>query len=178
MAVVLALLFLVVPIAELYLIVQTAQAFGVLETIALLIVVSALGGWLVKREGLGLLARIQGQLKRGELPGASLVDGFLVLFAGALLLTPGFLTDLLGIALLLPPVRAAVRTVLMRRFRHRVAVRVERAAGFDRFERFGGGPVVDADVVDANLVDANPVDADRVDDPAREAPKGPLPPGR
>ncbi|MEZ5262543.1 MAG: FxsA family protein [Acidimicrobiales bacterium] len=112
----LALLFLVVPIAELYVIVQVAQGFGILPTIALVVIVSAVGAWLCKREGLGLLRRVQREVDAGRVPTSALVDGFLVLFAGALLLTPGFLTDLLGLALLLPPVRAVVRAVLVRRF--------------------------------------------------------------
>lgn len=112
----LALLFIVVPIVELYVIVQVAQSIGVLWTIVLVMAVSAIGAWLCKREGLGLFVRIQREIHGGKVPGVSLVDGFLVLFAGALLLTPGFVTDLLGLSLLLPPVRFAVRSVLVRRF--------------------------------------------------------------
>ncbi|MCC6437090.1 MAG: FxsA family protein [Acidimicrobiales bacterium] len=112
----LALLFLVVPIVELYVIVQVAQGFGVLPTIVLVMVVSAVGAWLCKREGLGLIRRVQREVEAGRVPTSALIDGFLVLFAGALLLTPGFVTDLLGLALLLPPVRLAVRAVLVRRF--------------------------------------------------------------
>lgn len=112
----LALLFIVVPIVELYVIVQVAQSLGVLPTIVLVMAVSTVGAWLCKREGLGLVRRVQRELDAGRVPTGALVDGFLVLFAGALLLTPGFVTDLLGLALLLPPVRMAVRAVLVRRF--------------------------------------------------------------
>lgn len=119
----LALLFLVVPIAELIVIVQVGQAVGVLNTIGLLILMSLVGGWLMKREGIGVVRRIQLQVQRGEVPGRELVDAFLILFGGALMLTPGFLTDVLGMALLLPPVRAGVRRVLARRFRMEVASR-------------------------------------------------------
>jgi UPF0716 protein FxsA len=114
---VLALLFLVVPIIELYVIIQVAHAIGILDTIGLLILDSILGGWLMRREGLGVLRRLQAKLNGGELPSTELVDGFLILFGGALMLAPGFLTDLLGMALLLPPVRAVVRRVLARRFK-------------------------------------------------------------
>ena len=75
----------------------------------------------MKREGLGVLRRVQASLAAGRVPGAELVDGFLILFGGALMIAPGFLTDLLGIALLLPPVRAVVRRVLRRRLAARVA---------------------------------------------------------
>lgn len=113
---VLVLLFLVVPLVELYVIIQVGQAIGALNTIGVLLLDSIIGGWLMKREGLGVLRRIQDQLNRGEVPGKDIVDAFLILFGGALMLTPGFLTDLLGIALLLPPVRIVVRRVLARRF--------------------------------------------------------------
>ena len=109
-------LFLVVPIVELYVIVQVAGGIGVLETLGLLIVVSIVGAWLVKAQGIGLIRRVQAKLAAGEMPGKELVDGALILFAGALMLTPGFVTDTVGLLLLLPPTRAIVRTFVMKRF--------------------------------------------------------------
>ena len=106
---VLALLFIVVPLVELYVIIQVGQSIGALNVIGLLIVMSIAGGWLMKQQGLGVLRRVQDQLHDGQVPGREIVDGFLILFGGALMLTPGFLTDVLGIALLLPPFRAIVR---------------------------------------------------------------------
>jgi UPF0716 protein FxsA len=123
MAAILAVVFLVVPVAELAVIIAVGSEIGVFNTIGLLIVVSVVGAWLAKREGLGVLRRIQAQLDAGRMPGTELVDGFLVLFAGALLLTPGFLTDCLAIALLLPPVRAVVRKTLRRYFAARIVMR-------------------------------------------------------
>ena len=114
---VLALLFIVVPLVELYVIIQVGQSIGALNVIGLLIVMSVAGGWLMKQQGLGVLRRVQDQLHDGQVPGREIVDGFLILFGGALMLTPGFLTDVLGIALLLPPFRAIVRAGLARRFR-------------------------------------------------------------
>jgi UPF0716 protein FxsA len=106
---VLALLFLVVPFVELYVLIQVGHVIGVLPTIAVLIAVSVIGAWLVKREGLATLRRVRERVDAGQVPGRELVDGLLILLAGALLLTPGFLSDVLGILLLLPPVRALVR---------------------------------------------------------------------
>lgn len=120
MAVVLVLVFLVVPLAELYLIIQVGEAIGAFNTIAVVILMAAAGGWLMKREGLGILRRIRAQVQRGQVPGRELVDGFLILFGGALMLTPGFLTDLVGLSLLVPPLRAVVRAALARRLQHRV----------------------------------------------------------
>ena len=113
----LALLFLVVPIAELYVIVQVAGGIGVPETILLLIAVSVFGAWLAKREGLGVLRRLQATVAAGRVPSREIIDGALILFAGALLITPGFLSDCLGIVLLFPPTRALLRSAVLRRIR-------------------------------------------------------------
>lgn len=116
-----ALLFIVVPIVELVVIIQVGDAIGVLNTVGLLLLSGVLGGWLMKREGLGVVRRIQAAISAGRVPGAELLDAFLILLGGALMLTPGFVTDTAGMALLLPPVRAALRVVLRKRFTARVA---------------------------------------------------------
>lgn len=118
----LAILFLAVPLAELYVLIQVGQAIGVLDTLALLLVISIVGAWLAKREGLGVLRRMQAALNAGRVPGAELIDAFLILLAAALMLTPGFLTDVVAILLLLPPVRATVRQVLRRHFVRRIGI--------------------------------------------------------
>lgn len=120
MALVLALLFVVVPVLELAVIIQVGSAIGVLNTVALLLLSGLLGGWLMKREGLGVVRRIQRTANEGRVPGTELVDAFLILFGGALMLAPGFLTDLFGLSLMLPPVRAVLRAALRKRFEARV----------------------------------------------------------
>ena len=122
MVVALFVAFLVVPIVELYVIIQVGQEIGALNTIAALLIISFAGAWLVKREGIGVARRFREQASVGVVPGREIADGFLILFAGALLLTPGFVTDLLALALLLPPVRAVIRGAVMRQ----VVVRVQR----------------------------------------------------
>ena len=119
---VLAILFLVVPLVELAIVVQVADRFGLGTTIIWLILISVFGAWMVKHQGLAVLRRMQGQVESGNVPGREIVDGVLLLVAGAFLLTPGFLTDALGILLLLPPTRALLRNLLIRRFRNRVVV--------------------------------------------------------
>lgn len=113
----LGLLFLVVPLAELFVIVTVAGEIGVGSTLLLLVAISVVGAWLAKREGLGVLRRLQATVAEHRVPSREIVDGALILFAGALMLTPGFLTDCLALVLLFPPTRAAVRTVLLRRIR-------------------------------------------------------------
>lgn len=123
MGLVLVLLFLVVPFAELAVLIQVGGWLGVGDTILLLIAISIAGAWLAKRAGISVLGRIRQQLEMGRVPGAELVDGMLVLFAGALLLTPGFLTDCVALLLLLPPVRATVRRILRKRFERNIVIR-------------------------------------------------------
>jgi UPF0716 protein FxsA len=110
----------VVPIAEIAVMVKVADWIGVGQMIALLLSISIVGAWIVKRQGTGTLRRIRAELDAGRVPGAHLVDGGLLLVAGFLLLVPGFITSFFGLLLLLPPVRAFVRRRLGRRFRPRV----------------------------------------------------------
>ena len=89
----LAILFLVVPILEIWVLIRAAEVIGGLNAIALMILISAAAAFLVRREGLGLLMRFQQRVNARELPTKELLDGLLVAMAGALMLTPGFVTD-------------------------------------------------------------------------------------
>ena len=115
-------LFIVIPLVEIAVIIQVGDWLGIVNTIGLLILVSVAGAWLVKRQGLGVLRRIGEQRQAGQVPAAAVFDGALILVAGALLLFPGFVTDVFGLLLLLPPVRAGVRAFLRRRYTRRVQV--------------------------------------------------------
>jgi UPF0716 protein FxsA len=114
------LLFVIVPIVELAVIIQVGHLIGVLPTIVALLALSFGGAWLVKREGLSVWRRFRQQVDSGHVPGRELADGVMILLAGALLLTPGFVSDFFGLLLLLPPVRAAVRAAALRRASRRV----------------------------------------------------------
>lgn len=133
------LVFVVVPLVEIYVLVEVAGAIGVLPALATLLACSLLGVWLVKREGLGVLRRMQATVNRGEVPATELVDGGLVAMAGALCLVPGFVTDGIGLILLLPPVRHLVRNLLVRRWTKR--------GTFPGSGRFVGATVVDVEYV-------------------------------
>ncbi len=111
----LLLLFVIVPIAELYVIIQVGEQIGALATIAILVADSVLGSLLLRSQGRAAWRRFQASLAAGRPPAREVLDGGLIMFGGALLLTPGFLTDVLGLVLLLPPTRALVRTALVRR---------------------------------------------------------------
>ena len=97
---ILFILFVVVPILELMVIIQVGQSVGAWNTVILLVVDSLVGAWLVKRQGIGLLKKSQERLRNGEVPSDEIFSGVAVLFAGALMLTPGFLTDFIGLLLL------------------------------------------------------------------------------
>jgi UPF0716 protein FxsA len=101
--------FILVPIAELWLIIQVGGAIGVLPTIALLIADSLLGAALLRSQGRAAWARFNDAIARGKVPAREVFDGAMIILGGAFLLTPGFLSDLVGLFLLLPPTRSLVR---------------------------------------------------------------------
>jgi UPF0716 protein FxsA len=114
MPLLLIILFIVVPIAELYVIIQVGQLIGVVPTLILLLADALLGSWLLKHEGRSAWRRFNQALAERRFPGKEVIDGVLVVIGGTLLLTPGFLTDIFGLLLLLPPTRAIARRVLKR----------------------------------------------------------------
>ena len=115
MPLILAVLFIVVPIIEIAILVQVGQEVGILWTLALLLADSILGAWLVKREGQRTWRAFRQALADARWPGDEVAQGALVLIGGTLLLTPGFLTDIAGLVFVLPPTRAAIARVLRRR---------------------------------------------------------------
>ncbi|MEA2365351.1 MAG: protein FxsA [Thermoleophilaceae bacterium] len=119
-------LFIVVPLAELYVILKVGDAIGVVWTILLLAADSLLGSVLLRSQGRTVWRRFNEALAAGRLPHREVVDGVLVIFGGAFLITPGFLTDIVGLTLLLPPSRAVARRMLMRRLGRRPEVRTTR----------------------------------------------------
>lgn len=142
------LLLVVAPLLELFVILQVAHVIGGWETIALLVMESVIGAWLIKRQGIAVMAKIAEAVHEGRMPGKELVDGFLILVAGALMLAPGFIGDVIGFLLLIPPTRALVRIPVMSRFKAGRYVRLFNVAGPGAGRRFVGtfraGTVVDA----------------------------------
>jgi UPF0716 protein FxsA len=141
----LLLLFIVVPIVELAAILQVGEWIGFWPTLGLLVVDSILGAMLMRSQGRAAWRRFNAALAEGRAPAREVIDGGLVIFGGALLLTPGFVTDIFGISLLLPPTRAVIRRLLVRRLSHRMVVSVAgaRAAPFPRRPRRPGDHDVD-----------------------------------
>ena len=115
MRLVLILLFIIVPIAELALLIQVGQAIGVWWTVLILIADALLGSYLLRTQGRLAWRRFNEALAAGRAPAREVADGVLIIFGGALLLTPGFISDIFGVLFLLPPTRALIRRLFLRR---------------------------------------------------------------
>jgi UPF0716 protein FxsA len=138
---ILVLLFIVVPIAELYVIIQVGQAIGILPTLAILVGDALLGSLLLRQQGRSAWLRFNAALDERRFPGREVANGVMVVVGGTLLLTPGFITDVAGLLLLIPPTRALIRRGLFGFLRRRFRV-VEGPAGwgYDRMRRPTPGP--------------------------------------
>ena len=103
------LLFLIVPVIEIYLLIKVGSLIGGIPTVAILLLISFLGAYLVRSQGFRIITQVREELARGRLPAAQLLDGALVLVGGILLMTPGFFTDFLGIFFLIPATRRLIK---------------------------------------------------------------------
>lgn len=112
---ILFLLFIVFPVAELYVIIRVGSSIGFLNTLGLIVLVAVVGSWLVKREGLRVWRKFNESVMQGRVPTREIVDGVLIMAAGAMLLAPGFVTDVLALLVLFPPTRLVFRRMLMAR---------------------------------------------------------------
>lgn len=113
------LLFVAIPVAEIGLFIAIGGRIGLLPTLGLVLVTAALGAYLVNSQGSAVVRRATAALRAGQFPGAELANGALIIFGGALLLTPGFLTDVAGLLLMVPALRERLRGYGARRLRAR-----------------------------------------------------------
>jgi len=118
----LVLIFIVVPLIELYVIIQVGNAIGLVPTLFLLLLDALLGSMLLRHQGRAAWIQFNRALAENRLPHKEVFDGILVILGGALLLTPGFITDIFGLILLIPPTRAIVRGITSRIVRRRMAM--------------------------------------------------------
>ena len=139
----------VVPLVEIYVLVQGGQVIGALPTIALLLAMSLLGAYLLRREGAKTWRAFRSAVQAGRVPAKEVADGALVILGGALLLTPGFATDFFGLACVLPPSRAVLRRMVTGLVAKRLGVAgLVGGIAADRLRRPGRGTVVDGEGVD------------------------------
>jgi len=120
----LMLLFILVPIIELALFLTLGERIGIPWTLALIVVTAVLGASLTRWQGFTTMARFQQRLRDGQIPGEELIGGIFILVAGALLLTPGFLTDVIGFSLLVPAFRKVLAKFMMKRYANKIEVNV------------------------------------------------------
>jgi UPF0716 protein FxsA len=139
----LVLAFIVVPLVEIYVLIQVGQAIGPWWTILILVADSILGTWLIRREGGRAWRALQTALSSGRMPARELADGALILIGGTLMLAPGFVTDAVGILLILPFTRPVARRLLTTVVARRLVVVPPPGRGPG-----AGGPVVPGEVVD------------------------------
>jgi UPF0716 protein FxsA len=135
--------FVIVPLVEIYVLIQVGQVIGPWWTILLLVLDSIFGSWLIKREGGRAWQALRTALDSGRMPARELADGALILIGGTLMLSPGFVTDVFGIVLILPFTRPAARRLLTRVVTHRLLGSNARRPGPG-----SGGSVVRGEVVD------------------------------
>ena len=129
MGLVLFLLFLLVPLIEIGVFIEVGGLIGLLPTLGLILLTAVLGTWQLRAQGLSTLARARQQMDQGQLPAQELYDGFCLIIAGALLLTPGFVTDAVGFALFVPAFRRLLRHFIAQRIRMRAEVRMRQDGG-------------------------------------------------
>ena len=171
----LLVLLLVVPVAELWVIVRIADGIGIVPTLLLLVLVSVAGAVLLKREGVATWRRMRETMRRGEMPTVEATDGALILLGGALLLTPGFLTDVVGLVLLFPAsrvvIKRVVRTALSRRVKARLGVDPRRVASRRRRAVYEG-KVVKVEKTDGVVASAESAPASQLPPPAHRDGEG------
>jgi UPF0716 protein FxsA len=126
------LLLICWPLAELYVAIRVADAIGVLATVILLIAGWPVGIWALRAQGAAAWRRLSAAVADGRAPGREVLDGALIIFGGALLIVPGFITDVVGLCALLPPTRFVLRRQLVRNLRSRLVVRATRFPGDGR----------------------------------------------
>lgn len=116
----LILILIIVPALEIALLIISGKTFGILPTIVMIIFTGVLGAYLAKKQGLETIRKLQDQLQRGQMPGMAILDGVCILIGGIFLLTPGFITDIFGFLLLLPPTRKFFQFLMMNAIRKRI----------------------------------------------------------
>ncbi len=153
----LLLLFTIIPLVELWLLVQLSGMFGFWTTIALVIGTGMAGAALARWQGWQALERVRTEMRQGMLPAQAIGDGVLIVAAGLLLITPGVLTDALGLSLLIPPLRKLV----LKGLRHCFTTHLRMKTDAFYTEETGAPPPGSSTVVDARVIDAEVVDAER-----------------
>lgn len=149
-------LFILVPMVELFLLLSVGARIGVIPTIAVIVITGFMGATLTRRQGLQTLAKYQEALSQGRMPHEELLEGLMILIAGAVLLTPGFLTDAVGFMLLVPAVRQSIRE----RLAQSIGQKFKSQQGGNFSGPTGNGPTSDKSDSPTLDIDAEVIDQD------------------
>jgi UPF0716 protein FxsA len=155
------LLFIVLPIVEILILVKIGMLTNILVPIAIVVVTGVVGTALARREGWKVMERIREDVRTGQMPADSLIDGFLVLLAGILFVLPGVLTDVVGIVLLFPPTRSLVKRGVAAWFKRNVELHFGRIRGNYRPSMDGHTPMEHDKIIDARVVGTRVEDASK-----------------
>ncbi len=155
------LLFTIVPLVELWLLFQLSGIFGFFPTVFIVLITGVVGAALARWQGWQALSRIQSEMQQGLMPAKALGDGVLILVAGVLLITPGVITDIVGLSLLVPPLRAGVRKGVQLWLAKHVQVQVNSSWQGQREVHTQDKNVVEGRIVDAHVVDPDQEDLAR-----------------
>jgi UPF0716 protein FxsA len=150
------LAFLMVPIIEIALFIQVGGLIGLWPTLMIVVLTAVLGTWLVRTQGMMALGQLRSSFEQLQDPAEPLAHGAMILFAGALLLTPGFFTDAFGFALLMPPVRMAAYRFLRSKM---TVASFQMGPGTMHGRHYPGGqphPGADGDIIDGDFEEVHP----------------------
>ena len=115
------LLFTIIPLIEVWVLIHVGQQIGAFNTIALIVLSGILGAWLARSQGFYIISKIQYELSQGQMPTESLTDGLIILAGAILLITPGFVTDTMGLILLIPQSRTFVKKIVTSQFKNYIS---------------------------------------------------------
>ncbi len=155
------ILFIGLPWLELWLLLRIGAMIGAGATIGMIILTGVIGASLTRVEGARALGKIRGATARGEVPGAAIVDAMLIFAAGLVLITPGFLTDVAGFLLLIPPTRAAVRALLVSQLKKHAVCQVNVHTRAEQYRSSNSRRSADPDVIDVEAHEVPDSDNDR-----------------
>ena len=161
------LLFTVLPLVELYLLIGIGRMLGPGPTIALVLLTGALGAWFARLEGARVIRRWQEAMARQQLPKDGVIDGFLIFIGGVMLITPGILTDIAGLSMVMPPTRRLIAGAVRRWFERQIATgRVQVYA-----PGYNNGPARGPNVIDIEGEVVEVVEVRDVPDPTKQLEK-------
>lgn len=150
----LLLLFTVIPVVEIWLLAQLSGYLGIVDTVLLVLATGIVGAALARWQGFQAIRRLQNEMRQGMIPAGAIGDGFLIFAAGLLLVTPGVLTDVVGLSLLIPPARKLAMRGLKYWLGRHFKVQTHTAYGEQAGHPPGKSTIIDAKVIDAHVVDS------------------------